>query len=144
MSVTAAPKGIVATFRPFRGQGHQHIRASLAIDARGLRGGPSEQPLLCRLMESGLARMDPLGLGLEVSPDSALISAKGTASGRISAIGPVSRAAFWEITAIPDIRDQAALLAKRIIGADHPDRSDDHHRTRQDVVLMARYRFRDA
>ena len=79
MSVTAAPKGIVATFRPFRGQGRQHIRASLAIDARGLRGGPS-------------------------------------------AIGAVSRAALWEITAIPDIRDQAALLAKRIIGADHSAR----------------------
>jgi uncharacterized NAD(P)/FAD-binding protein YdhS len=29
-------------------------------------------------------------------------------------MGPASRAAFWEITAIPDIRAQAARVAARL------------------------------
>jgi uncharacterized NAD(P)/FAD-binding protein YdhS len=43
-----------------------------------------------------------------------VIAANGCASGRLYAVGPVSRAAFWEITAIPDIREQVAALAARL------------------------------
>jgi len=32
-----------------------------------------------------------------------------------SAVGPLTRAAFWEIIAIPDIRNQSAELAARLI-----------------------------
>ncbi len=55
------------------------------------------------------------GWGLDISPDAAVIDAQGRASDRIFAIGPVSRAAFREITAIPDIRGQAADLARRLM-----------------------------
>lgn len=58
--------------------------------------------------------MDTLGIGLDIANDGSVIRADGTASPCLSAIGPVSRAAFWEITAIPDIREQAASLAGRI------------------------------
>jgi uncharacterized NAD(P)/FAD-binding protein YdhS len=36
-------------------------------------------------------------------------------SGRLFAIGPLTRAAFWEIIAIPDIRNQCAELAERLV-----------------------------
>lgn len=94
LSVQPAPQGITASFRPFRGADRQSLTATLAIDARGLRGRPSDSPLIARMMESGAARMDPLGLGLAVDDDSALIRADGTASDRIWAMGPVARAAF--------------------------------------------------
>ena len=58
--------------------------------------------------------MDVLRVGLEVTGDCHLIDRDGHPSDRILAIGPVSRAAFWEITAIPDIRVQVAAVAARI------------------------------
>ncbi|MFD2816419.1 hypothetical protein ACFSYD_21645 [Paracoccus aerius] len=53
-------------------------------------------------------------IGLDVSPDCGVIDRMGRPSARLHAIGPVSRAAFWEITAIPDIRAQTTILARRI------------------------------
>lgn len=70
---------------------------------------------MASLLGAGKARIDPLRLGLDISPDAAVIDAQGRASDRIFAIGPVSRAAFREITAIPDIRNQAADLARRLM-----------------------------
>lgn len=118
LRVEPAGSGILALYRPYRGIKAETVTAALAIDARGLRGNPTASPLLSRLLDQGTARMDPLGLGLDIANDGSVIRADGSASPRLSAIGPVSRAAFWEITAIPDIRDQAALLAHRLIGAD--------------------------
>jgi uncharacterized NAD(P)/FAD-binding protein YdhS len=36
-------------------------------------------------------------------------------SRRLFAIGPLTRAAFWEILTIPDIRNQCAELATQLI-----------------------------
>lgn len=58
-----------------------------------------------------MARIDPLRIGLDVSPDCRVIDRAGRPSPRLRAIGPTSRAAFWKITAIPDIREQTARLA---------------------------------
>lgn len=106
--------GILATYRPYRDATTCTLTASLAIDARGLRGRPADSPLLAGLLHEGIARMDTLGIGLDIANDGSVIRADGTRSPRLSAIGPVSRAAFWEITSIPDIRDEAAALAGRI------------------------------
>ena len=43
--------------------------------------------------------------------ENVLEAAEGERIEGLFAIGPVSRAAFWEITAIPDIREQVAALA---------------------------------
>jgi uncharacterized NAD(P)/FAD-binding protein YdhS len=71
----------------------------------------TRDPLLRSLLDQGLARPDPLRLGLDVTPEGALI---GPASGRLFAVGPLTRAALWEITAVPEIRRQAAALALRL------------------------------
>lgn len=112
--VDRSDDGICAHYRPFRDTRVASLTATLAIDARGLRGRPTDSPLLSRLIDQGTARMDPLGIGLDIAHDGSVVRADGTPSPRMSAIGPVSRAAFWEITAIPDIREQAASLAGRI------------------------------
>lgn len=95
----------------------QRVTCAHIIDCRGIRRDPEENasPVIASLLGNGTARIDPLGLGLDVSPDSAVIDARCRPSDRIFAIGPPSRAAFWEITAIPDIRNQAADLARRLI-----------------------------
>ncbi len=71
----------------------------------------TENALLRSLLASGQARADALGLGLDVSPACALIDRDGVVSQRLHAIGPVTSGVFWEVTAVPDIRIQAASLA---------------------------------
>lgn len=113
-------QGVSVQFRPYQTQDCRTLNATLAIDARGQRCHPAQSPLLARLIDLGLARIDPLGIGLDITAESEIVAQDGTPSRRLSAIGPVSRAAFWEITAIPDIRKQAAALARRLVGASQP------------------------
>ncbi|RWA63367.1 FAD/NAD(P)-binding protein [Mesorhizobium sp.] len=68
------------------------------------------------LVERGLARPDPLRLGLEVTARCELIAADGTVSSKILAVGPLTRGTFFEIDAIPDIRVQCARLSKLLLG----------------------------
>jgi uncharacterized NAD(P)/FAD-binding protein YdhS len=74
----------------------------------------SVNPVLCNLFAKGLARSDPLRLGLDVTPECELIDQYGIASTQLYAVGPLTRAQFWEIVAIPDIRSQCAQLASLI------------------------------
>lgn len=106
-----------AVIRPRGQQGLKNIPADRILDCRGIRRDPEAHasPLVAGLLQGGQARVDPLRLGLDVAQTCALIGRDGRHSRNIFAIGPVSRAAFWEITAIPDIRDQAQRLAQRIV-----------------------------
>ena len=54
----------------------------------------------------------PLNIGVAVAANGALIDADGQASQRLSAIGPVRYGTLIETTATPEIRTQAAELAK--------------------------------
>ncbi|MFI0845537.1 FAD/NAD(P)-binding protein [Mesorhizobium sp. IMUNJ 23232] len=68
------------------------------------------------LIERGLARPDPLRLGLDVTENCAVISENNSASAKLFAVGPLTRGTFFEIEAIPDIRAQCARLAKVLVG----------------------------
>jgi uncharacterized NAD(P)/FAD-binding protein YdhS len=59
-------------------------------------------------------RPDPVGLGIDVDEACAVINRNGRASARLYAMGPQTRSRFWEVTAIPDIRIQAAKLAHQL------------------------------
>lgn len=72
-------------------------------------------PLVRDLLSFGLARPDPLGLGLDVTTDCALIDRDGRAADRLYAAGPITRGAFWEMTAVPDLRRQCEILADRVL-----------------------------
>jgi len=72
--------------------------------------------LLQALLRSGLARPDACRLGLDVSASGALRGRSGVISQSLFALGPLTRSAFWEITAIPDIRRQCETLALHLSG----------------------------
>jgi uncharacterized NAD(P)/FAD-binding protein YdhS len=72
------------------------------------------EPLLDALLAKGAIRADKLRTGLDVDDDCRVIGADGTASDTLFAIGPITRSAFWESVAVPDIRVQAAQLAERL------------------------------
>jgi len=72
-------------------------------------------PLIQSLIGQGMARPDPLSLGLDVATDGALIDRSGVPSRALFTIGPPRKAALWETTAVPEIRSQAETLAKRLL-----------------------------
>jgi uncharacterized NAD(P)/FAD-binding protein YdhS len=87
------------------------------VDCSGIVRDPSAttNPALRSLFAQGLARIDPLHVGVDVGSDGAIIDRDGAPSRRLFAVGPLTRSAYWEIIAIPDIRDQCAELASRLI-----------------------------
>jgi uncharacterized NAD(P)/FAD-binding protein YdhS len=99
-----------------RGGGREIRKFARLIDCTGLADDPrrSENPLIRNLLARGAARADPLGIGLHVDEDYALIDAASQRSRRVRAVGPLARAAFWECIAIPDIRVQCRDLTERI------------------------------
>lgn len=91
------------------------------IDCTGPRSDPdAEAPLPAQLARDGLLRSDPLGLGLDIGEDDALLGRGGSTSSRLFALGPPTRGRHWEITAIPDIRKRAAKMAGDLIRAIAP------------------------
>lgn len=74
----------------------------------------TSDPLLGDLFRRGRARVDPLRLSLDVDADCRVLDEAGRPSENLYAMGPLTRGAFWEIVAVPDIREQAAALADRL------------------------------
>ena len=67
----------------------------------------TRDPLLRSLFNSGAIRPDRLGIGLDVDENSRV-------GERVWALGPLTKARYWEIIAVPDIREQAAEVAEDI------------------------------
>ncbi len=64
----------------------------------------TRDPLLRSLFDGDQIQPDQLGIGLDVDE-------KSRAGERLWALGPLTKGRYWEIIAIPDIRDQAAAVA---------------------------------
>jgi uncharacterized NAD(P)/FAD-binding protein YdhS len=68
-------------------------------------------PFVGGLLDAGLARVGPHGLGLDIDASGHLVAADGVAQPRLWLVGPLRRGARWETTAVPEIRAQARRLA---------------------------------
>lgn len=95
-----------------RGGGIVERQVGAAVNCTGPEGAIARaaDPLIRQLLASGVARPDPLGLGLEVDETSRVA---GPAQG-LYAIGPLTKGAFWEIVAVPDIRKQVRDVARLV------------------------------
>ena len=71
-------------------------------------------PLVISLREAGHLTPDPLHLGLCTDARGALLGADGVASPTLFTLGPSRRPAYFESTAIPELRLQAAALAMEL------------------------------
>jgi uncharacterized NAD(P)/FAD-binding protein YdhS len=89
------------------------------VECKGIVTNPLEtsNPAMRSLFDQSLARPDPLRIGIDVNTDCAVLDGAGVPSRRIFAVGPLTRAAFWEIVAVPDIRVQCAAFAERLLQA---------------------------
>lgn len=67
-------------------------------------------PLVGGLLATGLARVGPHGLGLDIDAAGRLVGSDGRAHDRLWVVGALRRGAQWETTAVPEIRAQARRL----------------------------------
>ncbi|MGO8801385.1 MAG: FAD/NAD(P)-binding protein [Roseiarcus sp.] len=118
VAVTPRGDGARVAIRRRGAKAIAHLEASRIISCKGVESVARQgaDPLVESLFAQGLARMDPLAVGLDVDDNCALVDRQGRASRRLFAIGPMSQAAFWEIIAVPDIRQQTARLAAYLRG----------------------------
>ncbi|MEU8268366.1 FAD/NAD(P)-binding protein [Sphaerisporangium sp. NPDC049002] len=104
----------------------RELRVGRLVDATGPASGPARDPFLARLLADGLARLDPLGLGLDADAGGRVLDAGGRPSDRIVTLGPALRGTRYETTAIPEIRSQAAALAPRLLATITSGRLAEH------------------
>jgi len=108
--------GATIHYRRRGGTSIESLQVDNIVECRGVVTNPlqTSNPCIRSLLDRGRARADALCIGLDVAPNGALIDRAGTPSERLFAVGPIARAALWEITAIPEICSQCAELAERI------------------------------
>lgn len=107
---------VVVHWRPRNQVSDLFARVDRIINCTGLGGDlpRSRDSLLRGLFEAGAATPDDLGLGLKVDAQCRLIDAGGRFQPGLYAVGPITRGAFWEVVAAPDIRNQVAEAASHL------------------------------
>jgi uncharacterized NAD(P)/FAD-binding protein YdhS len=110
--------GVSVTLRRRGSDQTEQLRVARVIDCSGPQYDYARinSDLVQNLLAQGSARPDPHHLGLDVTYESAIIDRRGVASRRLYALGPVTRGTFWEITSVPDIREQCWNLARLLAG----------------------------
>lgn len=108
--------GIAVDYRPRNGAGTRRIVAGRVINCTGPQGDVlrTREPLLRGLIAAGRIRPDRHRFGIDVNAQGEAIDASGRADPRLLALGPMTRGAFWEIVAVPDIRVQTWSVARRL------------------------------
>ncbi|HRI41951.1 MAG TPA: hydroxyacylglutathione hydrolase, partial [Bacteroidia bacterium] len=72
-------------------------------------------PLLQRLTDRGLIVPHELNLGIEATADGRIIDSDGNAQADFLTLGTLLRGALWESTAVPELRVQAAGVARHLV-----------------------------
>jgi len=113
-SVEAGDGKPVARWRPWRQAAAEPLTADWIIDCTGPGHDAAAHPLTGPLIAQGRARLDPLGLGLDLDADGRVLDAQGRADARLWTLGPPARAAYWETIAVPDIRKRIEAMAEEL------------------------------
>ncbi|MEV0484459.1 FAD/NAD(P)-binding protein [Streptomyces sp. NPDC050508] len=114
LATSPSPGGLTVTL-----DGARSLRLAAVVDCTGpaLRLPDGQDPLLDNMLSSGLITRGPLGLGLACTTEGRLISLNDPTGSLRSlwTLGPTRRGELWETTAIPEIRQQAAALARTLM-----------------------------
>jgi uncharacterized NAD(P)/FAD-binding protein YdhS len=116
VEIRAAGDGFEVLWRPRGENAVEAARTDWVVNCVGPHSDIQRagEPILDHLIAGGMVRSDPLHLGLEIDPESRLVDRHGRSRPDFLAVGPLTRAAFWESTAVPDIRNQVADVAGRL------------------------------
>jgi uncharacterized NAD(P)/FAD-binding protein YdhS len=111
--------GVTVDWRPRGSDRNETLRVRRVINCTGPQGdlSRSTDPLLQNLKRRGDIRPDALRIGIDVDRQSQTINAEGDSNSWLYALGPMTRGAYWEIVAVPDIRKQVWSLARWLSNA---------------------------
>ena len=104
----------VLAVQPRGGNERIELRAARIINCTGSCASPRRAavPLVQQLLADGLMNADALGLGVETNDECAVLGANGNPTPGLYYIGPWLKAGFWEATAVPELRQFAAAIAR--------------------------------
>jgi uncharacterized NAD(P)/FAD-binding protein YdhS len=108
--------GVDVRFRPRGSARVDLLRVARVVNCTGPQTDLRRvrEPLVRSLLAAGLARPEPLGLGLDVTDDGAVLDATGRTNRRLFAVGPLCKGRAWEMTAVPELRGAAARLGHEL------------------------------
>ncbi|OGX85743.1 FAD/NAD(P)-binding protein [Hymenobacter glacialis] len=107
--------GLRVRVRPHDAPGSWHVARHVVCCAGPLLDyGRIADPLVMSLRDAGHLSPDCLRLGLQTDAHGALRGADGVVSTTLFTLGPSRRPAYFESTAVPELRQQAADLAAEI------------------------------
>ncbi len=111
-----AGDGIAVDLRPRRTTRWERKTFDTVVLATGPAHGTvfDGNPLLGQIREAGLARPDPLGLGIDVDWEGHAIGRGGQASGPLFVVCPLARGTVGELMGAPDIAKYARAVAVTI------------------------------
>jgi uncharacterized NAD(P)/FAD-binding protein YdhS len=100
-----------------RGRGTETLDVARVINCTGPEAHPAHSlnPVLQGLIGDRTARPDAVGLGIAVDSESRVVSANGSAHSGLFAVGALTRGARWEVTGIPELREQANAVVRRLL-----------------------------
>lgn len=111
--------GVAVNWTPRGRDTRKRLVVQRIINCTGPQGDllRTTEPVLQALVARGTIRPDTAQLGIDVDERMRTVAADGHTNDRLLALGPMTRGAFWEIVAVPDIRTQAWTLARRLSNA---------------------------
>jgi uncharacterized NAD(P)/FAD-binding protein YdhS len=101
-----------------RGTGRQiELSAGWVINCTGPMpsNSPDSNPVIGSLLLHGQLCLDELALGVETTTAGNAIAAGGAEVPDMFVVGTLRKPAFWESTAVPELRGQAATVAERVL-----------------------------
>ena len=87
------------------------------INCTGARTSIDASALLRSLAAKGLVRAEEIGLGLQTDSSARAIDSTGTPHHSAWVAGPLRRGTLWESSAVPELRGQAAEVARQVMNA---------------------------
>jgi uncharacterized NAD(P)/FAD-binding protein YdhS len=102
------------------------LNVGLLINCTGPRESfaNAAEPLFRNLFQRGLIRADDVDMGIDVTPDFAVMDRAGKPSDFLYAVGPLLKGTLWETTAVPELRAQAHQIAQAFVADAEPGRAD--------------------
>jgi uncharacterized NAD(P)/FAD-binding protein YdhS/glyoxylase-like metal-dependent hydrolase (beta-lactamase superfamily II) len=109
--------GVAVPIQPRHTKINQVLQVNRVINCTGVQADyrRSSQPLIANLRNQGLVRPNDIGLGLDTTADGTILDVRGNRSSLLYTLGTPRKGNLWETIAIPELREQAQVLATTML-----------------------------